>query len=215
MICRKCGASLLDDVRFCSQCGVKIEEMKKREGQEKPINKDVSYLPDEFDKKSSNKIIVPHGLDRHEEATQEPLLSPMGLFSTYGRRNRIDTLKMIFLQVVVCFVVMFIIPIISPFLSFWFEITNAFKRLQDLDKSKVWKIGFVVLYIMVRVPIAFFVITELFNTKSRVGVSSYANVYMVLLLVYLLFYLYLLIAPGTQGANRYGRSPEELKQVSK
>lgn len=85
MFCEKCGADVPEGMKFCGQCGTKIEDNSNNQ----PIQ----------ETSSMQELVSPHigigtaSIDnivaKHEEATKASLLSVVGLFSTYGRRRRL------------------------------------------------------------------------------------------------------------------------------
>ena len=213
MICENCGTEVQNGMRFCGQCGAKV-------------NGDVN-IPLERESQTTNELLAPQidssaqnlAIDstddfiaKHEEATKAPLFSVLGLFSTEGRRRRIPMLKMIFLGGVVCLLPMSMVPPLGYLLSVWLWATNMFKRLHDLDKPN-W-IGKVFVIVNVFTSIAFFLLGIDPNFQRTSFYRSFGVVFLTLWVAGMLFTLYLLLAPGTKGANRYGRSPEELAELN-
>lgn len=101
--------------------------------------------------------------------------------------------------------------LLSTVLSFWIGTTSIFKRLHDLDKPDYMGILFVIveiIYLVVNFYVSFV------NPRIIFEYSLILLIYGISSLMVLLIGAYLLFTPGTQGVNRYGRSPEELKQDS-
>ncbi len=195
MICEKCGANIPESMKFCGECGAKLkEDITILPAQELPTTQEaiplqIDTIPKNDISDSPEKQII-----KHEKATQAPLLSIAGLFSIKGRRSRLPMLAVRVLAGIIG-----AIPIIGFVLSIWIETTNLFKRLHDLDQPEHVGIFLTVLNAVLWLA--------LLNADGSLLFPCSFILFIV--------NLYLLFWPGSPGANSYGRSPEELKHISK
>ncbi|MBP5199211.1 MAG: DUF805 domain-containing protein [Schwartzia sp.] len=220
MICDKCGADVPEGMKFCGQCGTKIEDNSNNQPvQEISSMQEVVSPQIGIGIQPSSVAPMDNIVAKHEEATKASLFSVVGLFSTYGRRRRlvffllaVITIDMyIGLEAVISNDLSMKAILLFTVLPFWVGTASIFKRLHDLDKPNYMGILFAIIeiiYLVVNFYVSFvnpMIIFEYSLLLLIYGISS---------LLILLIGAYLLFAPGTQGANRYGRSPEELKQDS-
>ncbi len=215
IICKHCGAKLPANMNFCGQCGAKIEGLPILPVQETPAVQETNPLQTGSTKQTVAVDTKEKDIANHEEATRSSLISVLGLFSTQGRRNRLSYLKMILVQIILCLILNTIFPLTGYVLTLWFGITNLFKRSHDLNNSTT--IGIIIsifatLYSIIATFVNFYVanIDPLILMRNKALAYSYIGSSAITLIIG----LYLLLAPGTKGINRYGRSPEELKQDS-
>lgn len=213
-VCQKCGADIPDGMRFCGQCGMKIEETTTNSARE--VQEQLS-AEEESDIRETPVRLEEDIVARHEEATQAPLFSFLGLLSTEGRRGRLKTLKTLVIQMITFglffgFFSLFsrhFALIIFHLAAFWIGTTTVFKRLHDLDKPNF--VG--IIFTIVGIIYCFVDAIVQFDPRILLTNSPIVRVYGVLSLVMVVFSLYLLITPGTKWSNRYGRSFDELKEL--
>ena len=209
MICKKCGAEITKEMKFCGQCGAKVNESMNTfpVRETSPMTKADSGVKD-FNIDSEQERIA-----RHEKATQAPIFSIYSLLSPWGRRRRIEMLGMSLLIVTISICFNYVFPVFTYLFIRYCSIINEVKRLHDLNKSNFFVIIFVVISVATGAFGTFLTFYVTHIDPMEIYNRNFWEVKRLLFIIDFSLGLYLLLAPGTKGANRYGRSPEELRKL--
>ena len=254
--CTKCRLEYDAKFNFCKKCGAELESKSDYEKlpnnlfnqcdelEKQAICKNTAANID-FDEmpKTENQgdleteSTVP---DIESDATYAVWYSKEGLFSLRGRRSRaaffaIDILLVILLLIFEYFIrYSFFICLIITLLFIYINITNASKRLHDLDKPATFAIivyilnfvGQMIVDSYLRDPeyqyywmmVEKYMNTEFMITHMQVYYERYAHVGFIFLGMVLIpkaiLYIMMLFK-GTDGPNRYGHDPLKLHESLK
>ena len=254
--CTKCRLEYDAKFNFCKKCGAELESKSDYEKlpnnlfnqcdelEKQAICKNTAANID-FDEmpKTENQgdleteSTVP---DIESDATYAVWYSKEGLFSLRGRRSRaaffaIDILLVILFLIFEYFIrYSFFICLIITLLFIYINITNASKRLHDLDKPATFAIivyilnfvGQMIVDSYLRDPeyqyywmmVEKYMNTEFMITHMQVYYERYAHVGFIFLAMVLIpkaiLYIMMLFK-GTDGPNRYGHDPLKLHESLK
>ncbi len=207
MICKKCGAVIPEDMKFCGQCGAKVDETI----QQPTFPQNNITTPINFNNPVDETII------KHEEATSAPIFSLLGLFSIKGRRGRLKAWGVGVLQCVLFAVFGWGLSINSLLISYGALLlcvvigaTNLVKRLHDIDKSGKWGAALYGCGFLFALSNAILNPTTSVSRRSMGGSQSFIP--LIFNLIFLIGNTYIFLKSGTEGSNRFGRSLDELKQ---
>lgn len=254
--CTKCRLEYDAKFNFCKKCGAELESKSDYEKlpnnlfnqcdelEKQAICKNTAANID-FDEmpktEKQGELEAESNIpDIESDATYAVWYSKEGLFSLRGRRSRaaffaIDILLVILLLIFEYFIrYSFFICLIITLLFIYINITNASKRLHDLDKPATFAIivyilnfvGQVVVNSYLRDPeyqyylmmMQKYMDTEFMNLHIQVFAERYAHVGFIFLGMVLIpkaiLYIMMLFK-GTDGPNRYGHDPLKLHESLK